>query len=352
VIRGIAIIVMLILVGGGAVSLSFHHVLRTRLSLRIAALILTAGPVALIVLAALNTVMNGSIHAHWWSRLLQVLLIIFGGPLLLGLLAARFVTKPMRRFNEAITSLKESNYQIEMQLTGIREFDTVFTEFNDLIGRLRKEEELRKDLISDTSHELNTPLAAMTSQLTAMQEGVLPITKGRVQTLAQQTERLTSLVSQLNEYTRARAATTITRDEVHFYTFCTEIRDVFASQLEEKGMQLKIECSPSYTIRANRESMERILSNLIQNALRYSGGKTIEIHATKRTLTVRDDGQGVPKESLSYLFERFYRVDASRNRETGGLGLGLAIVRELVQQQGWSIRAENADPGLKFVISL
>ena len=226
------------------------------------------------------------------------------------------------------------------------------TEFNDLIGRLRKEEELRKNLISDTSHELNTPLTAMVSQLTAMQEGVLPITKERVKTLSQQADRLAELVAQLNEYTRARSAVADSKEGIHLYAFCKELRESFAAQLGEKHMQLKIDVGPSYILTANRQSLERILSNLIQNALRYSGGKMVTIAANKKQLTISDDGQGVPAESLPYLFERFYRVDPSRSRETGGLGLGLAIVRELANRQGWQIHAEDNKPGLKTIINL
>lgn len=348
------LLVLLFVVVSGIALLGTHRILRSRLSVRIAALILLAGPVAVVILIGFNDIIYGSSHSlvPWWSRLLQILTIVLGGPLLIGLFATRFVTKPMRQFNEAISSLKQNDYRVELRPTGIREFDTVFLEFNDLIGRLRKEEELRKDLISDTSHELKTPLAAMASQLTAMQEDVLPITKDRVQTLAQQTERLTELVSQLNEYTRARAATTTTKEGVHLYTFCKQLRETFASQLQDKHMKLEIKCGPDYIVQTNRQSLERILNNFIQNSLRYSEGTMIEIRANKHHITVRDDGRGVPEESLPYLFERFYRVDSSRSRETGGLGLGLAIVKELVQQQGWSIGVADANPGLKFDITL
>jgi signal transduction histidine kinase len=94
--------------------------------------------------------------------------------------------------------------------------------------------------------------------------------------------------------------------------------------------------------------LQQILANLMQNALRYSYATEITIHATTHTLTFRDNGKGVPTESLPYLFERFYRVDKSRSRETGGLGLGLAIVRELAEGQGWNVTVENARPGLVF----
>jgi signal transduction histidine kinase len=171
-------------------------------------------------------------------------------------------------------------------------------------------------------------------------------------TLAQQTERLTELVSQLNEYTRARATMVTAKEAIHLYTFCRDLREAFGAQLQDAGMTLHITCAADYVVKANRQSLERIMNNLVQNALRYSEGSKIEIRATKHRITFSDNGRGVPEEVLPYLFERFYRVDRSRSRETGGLGLGLAIVKELAYQQGWRIRAEAAKPGLAFVVLL
>ena len=106
-----------------------------------------------------------------------------------------------------------------------------------------------------------------------------------------------------------------------------------------------------YIIHANRGALQQILTNLMQNTLRYSEATELTITATAASSTFSDNGKGVPSESLPYLFERFYRVDKSRSRTTGGLGLGLAIVRELAEQQGWQIRAETAHPGLTFILT-
>lgn len=328
--------------------------LRNRLSVRIAVLILASGPIALILLTGFNGLYDASLHTvmPWWSRILQVLLFVLGVPLILGLLVARYVTRPLHQFTKAIDSLKENNYQVKLRNSGILEFDSVFQEFNDLTKRLMREEELRKDLISDTSHELNTPVAAMLSQLTAMEEGVLPVTKARVRILSQQAARLTDLVAELNEYTKARTAAVYEEKTViELNSFCQELQAMFEVQLKDKGMHLQLDIPKDFTLAANRASLERIMVNLIQNCLRYSSGQTIIVKATRRYLSISDNGQGVAHESLPYLFERFYRTDRSRSRETGGLGLGLAIVRELVHRQGWHVRAEDAHPGLGIVIS-
>ncbi|HEU4965982.1 MAG TPA: HAMP domain-containing sensor histidine kinase [Candidatus Saccharimonadales bacterium] len=343
---------VLMLMFAMAIAISMHKSFRSRLSVRIAVIILTVGPLMLFGFLGFNAIYYGSLHepAPFLSRLLQVPLLILGGPLLLGLLAARYITKPLAQFNRAIASLKESNYQVELAPTGVREFDKVFGEFNDLIARLRQEEELRKNLISDTSHELNTPITAMLSQLTAMEEGVLPITKKRVHMLRTQTERLSDLVAQLTAYTKARSEPLLdNQEEIDLRSFCEDIADLFAARLKECGCELALDIPEGYMLRANRQALERMFVNLLQNAVRYANARVITVTAKNGQLRISDDGRGVPAESLPHLFERFYRVDPSRSRETGGLGLGLSIVRELAERQGWHIRAEDNKPGLAIV---
>lgn len=340
------LILTVIIVG---VLLALQKPLFSRLSIRIAVLILASGPVAVLILLALQTVLGGA-RLPWWLHLCEVLLIILGGPVVLGLLAARFVRRPLAQFKQALAALEQSNYTVQLHSTGIREFDEVFARFNDLTKRLQQEEKLRKDLISDASHELNTPLTVMIGQLTAIQEGKLSMTEERAVKLREEAERLAGLVQQLDIYTKARMPDAEKRTKVSVRECCEGVIKQFAPELDHQGVQVKLDVPNDLSVMANYGVFQQLLTNFLQNTLRYADATEITISATSHGLTFRDNGKGVPTEALPYLFERFYRVEKSRNRETGGLGLGLAIVRELVHKQGWVIQAKNADPGLLFTI--
>lgn len=327
----------------------FKRDVYNRLSTRIFLLIFASWPLAFLISLVLNEFLyNVELPLRW--RLLQQAFILTSGPILLGWLAARLVRRPLRQFNEAMSSLEQSSYRVQLEPTHIREFDEVFTKFNNLIQRLQHEEKLRKDLVSDTSHELKTPLTTMIGQLTAIQEGKYAATEERITILKEQTERLAELVEQLGAYTKARTPTAEKPETIHLQQFCKRLLDHFDLELQQQGITAKLDIADNYTIQANRSALQQIFTNLIQNTLRYSSATELTITATGRTITFSDNGQGVPAESLSYLFERFYRVDQSRNRTTGGLGLGLAIVRELAESQGWAITAEAGHPGLAFIL--
>ncbi|WP_242527364.1 sensor histidine kinase [Ktedonosporobacter rubrisoli] len=248
--------------------------------------------------------------------------------------------------------MEQSNYKVQLQSMGIREFDEVFMRFNNLINRLRHEEKLRKDLVSDTSHELNTPLTTMIGQLTAMQEGKFPLTRERVAILKEQAERLAELVQQLDAYTKARMPNAGEPEDIYLRQFCEELINHFSLDLKQKGITAKLHIAEDYIIHVNSGALQHILMNLMQNTLRYSQATEITIEATAHEFMFSDNGKGVPSESLPYLFERFYRVDKSRNRATGGLGLGLAIVRELAESQGLAITAVAGHPGLTLVLKI
>jgi two-component system, OmpR family, sensor histidine kinase BaeS len=335
----------------------FKRNLFNQLSTRIAALILASVPITLILVPVSNelirrTLLNAFLTKGAYAALAIYVLIALGTPLALGLLAARFVQQPLRQFNEAIASLEQSNYKVQLRSMSIREFDEVFIRFNNLTNRLQHEEKLRKDLVSDTSHELNTPLTTMIGQLTAMQEGKYPLTEERVALLKEQAERLAELVQQLDAYTKARMPDTGEPEDIHLRQFCEEFITHFSLELKQKGIATKLYIAEDYIIHANCGALQQILTNLMQNTLRYSQATEVTIEATTHKLLFSDNGKGVPSEILPYLFERFYRVDTSRSRATGGLGLGLAIARELAERQGWAIAAVAGHPGLTFELKI
>lgn len=333
-----------------ALLLIFKSSIFNELSTRITVLILASGPVSLVLSFVTNELILVQGQQQPKAALPVQVLIELGSPVVLGLLAARYIRRPLRQFNETIVSLEQSNYKVQLPSTDIREFDEVFTKFNNLINRLRHEEKLRKDLISDTSHELNTPLATMIGQLTAMQEGKFPLTLERVGILKEQAERLAELVQQLNAYTKARMPDSGAPEDIPLRQFSEEFIKHYSLELKQKGITTRLHIAEDYIIHINRGVLQQILTNLMQNTLRYSQATEVTIEASTLKLMFSDNGKGVPSKSLPYLFERFYRVDKSRSRATGGLGLGLAIVRELAESQGWAITAVAGQPGLTFVL--
>jgi two-component system sensor histidine kinase BaeS len=333
----------------------FRSQLYNRLSTRIVVLMLVSGPLtALLFTSSTKVLIHFGVLGPPGSLAGTALniLITLGTPIVLGLIAAYFVWWPLRHFSDTVASLKQSNYKVKLRSTGISEFDEVFTEFNDLIQRLQHEEKLRKDLISDTSHELNTPLTTMMGQLTAMHEGKLAPSKKRVTIVKEQAERLTKLVKQLDAYTQARVPDAGASEVIDLRQFCEELISHFSLELKQKKIAVSLHITEDFTIRANRKALQQILANFVQNTLSYSEATELTITANNQQLIFFDNGKGVPSDSLPYLFERFYRVDKSRSRTTGGLGLGLAIVRELVEQQGWQVHAEAAKPGLIFILTM
>jgi two-component system sensor histidine kinase BaeS len=323
-----------------------------RLSVRIGLLIVILGP-TLLVAALLLSVLSARLNnASANVTLFELPVIGVGISLILGLIAAKFVSAPLSDLSQAILALQQSNYQIRLKKDGVAEFDGVIDGFNQLVDRLAEEEDLRKNLISDTSHELRTPTAALYAQLQGLKDGILILDADRLQLLLGQTERLTELIDRLQQYASIRsAAAKPTIESVTLSEIITKVSQVFAHDLHTANMHIVSQGMPDATIQADAVFLEQIVSNLIENAIKYSSGTVIYIDLEQHFLSISDNGRGVAEQHLPHLFERFYRVESSRNRQSGGLGLGLAIVKELIEAQGWQIEVTQ-NPGLCFRIDL
>ncbi len=288
------------------------------------------------------------------SALVWITLVGIGLSLLLGAAIAReMISKPLKKLQKAISRLKNRNFKSEVEQTGIAEFDEVVGEFNELARELERAEELRQNLISDTSHELKTPVTSLQVQLEGMRDGLIPLEAARVDLLLKQVDRLTDLIDRLQEYTRLRNRTaSLKRTSLQVKNLFEGAVADLATQLTAAKISVIIEADEKSAISADKNLIEQVLSNVIMNAVRYSGASELSLKFDGKVIEVSDNGKGVPPEALPHLFERFYRVDRSRNRSEGGLGLGLAIVREIIEAHGWEISAESARPGLRFTITV
>lgn len=289
------------------------------------------------------------LNAIAYSAVLGVLLSITAGAVF-----SLIITKPLRQITEGIQNLKKSRYQKKLELTGGSEFDEVITEFNELAEELEFQDDLRKDLISDIAHELRTPLTSILAQTQGIKDGVLEPTSARLDLVIHSAERLNHLIDKLQEYTKIRNKTAkLKLKQIHLIKLLNRIKDLREMDLKSKNIELTIDIDESLKIKAEDLLLERAIDNIIDNAIKYSEAKNIKVYFDKvnNKLIISDNGKGVPDEDLRKIFERFYRVEKSRNRETGGLGLGLALVKEIIESHGWEIEAlKNEDGGIRFEI--
>ena len=296
---------------------------------------------------------------HFKTRF-QVSLILIGiaallGAVGIGWLTSRIVTRPLKKLGAGMKKLRESHYHLRLEENESEEFNVLIREFNSLAAELQRVEELRKNLISDTSHELRTPLASLTAQLEGIDDGVLTLDKERVKLLRTEVNRLSEMTDGLQDYAHLRSQVIKPeRQNIKLKEILDKIKTQHKKILEDKKIAVNLNLAADYSLTADPKLLERVFTNLFDNAIRYSQAKNITITANQEQIIFADDGVGIPAQHLRDIFERFFRLEKSRSRATGGLGLGLSIVKEIIEAHGWKISARipQNNKGVEFVIDL
>jgi len=272
---------------------------------------------------------------------------------------SRRITRPIAAMGQAAERVAAGDYSQEVAVQGSDEIAQLARSFNTMQERLRETERMRRELIADISHELRTPLTTIRGFVQAVLDGVIrpaeqPRYLGRV---LEETTRVTRLVSDLLELARIQAkAVRLETDTVNIPALLEEVADSFRLDAADKGVSLKTVVEPGAAVRADRNRLKQVLLNLVHNAVRYTPpGGTVSLSVTSDSggirFSVADTGSGVPETELSRIFEKFHRLDKSRDSSTGGSGLGLAIARQLVMLHGGSISASNRTDGPGLVVS-
>ena len=210
-------------------------------------------------------------------------------------------------------------------------------------------EQRRRDLVSDLTHELRTPLTVVEGYLEGLADGTIEPSAPIYQLLTKETTRLRRLVNDLQELSQAEAGyLPIRAQPLNVRPLLASLVERFSEQLIEGGSVLKLDCGDVPLVLADPERVEQVLVNLLGNALRYTPHGSITLcawtEAKQLWIAVADTGQGIAPTDLPHVFERFWRSDRSRDRHSGGTGIGLAISRRLVELQGGTIEA-NSDLG-------
>jgi signal transduction histidine kinase len=287
-----------------------------------------------------------------WSvtKAVGLAVVLAGGvSLLLGTLIFIRVTRPLRQIQQASHDLAGGDLAARVPITMKDELSQVADSFNQMASQLENQQRLRKQMIADIAHELRTPISVFQGTLEGMLDGVLKPEPSELRDLHAETRRLARLVEELRTLSLAEAGQLqLTRQPVDLGDLSATLVQRMSPLAQTREVDIETEIKeglPLVSVDADR--IVQVLTNLLDNALRYTpaGGQvTVGVRQMdgQVQMSVKDEGPGIPEEQLPYVFERFWRGDRSRSRDSGGSGLGLAIARQLVELHGGTIAATSS----------
>ena len=279
-----------------------------------------------------------------------------------GVFVTRRAVRPIRELARAASAVAEGNYAVRVPETGFgSELATLNTAFNQMAQDIAATERTRAEMLRDLAHELRTPLTSVRGYHEAIADGVLPADRDTFSRVDAELSRIERLVEDLGTVSRAEERRLDLRlRPVHVADLVTSAADSAALSYQHTGVTVRADpATDDSQVRVDPDRLHEALANLIANAVQHTPtGGTVTLRSRTTTsgvqIDVADSGEGIAAEHLSRVFERFYRVDAGRSRDTGGSGIGLTITRALLKAHGGHIRVES--PGLgqgtTFVISL
>ncbi len=279
--------------------------------------------------------------------------------IIIAIVIAKNISRPIEYVSDMANLIGNGGYDNKIDYkSNIVEIDMLIKSINDLSYKLEEQENLRKRLTTDISHELRTPLTSIQTHLEAMIDGIWEPDTERLNSVNEEVIRLTNLVNQLQNLAKFDSE----KSKLNLTEFDLDslIRNiVYNNQREalEKNINIVHELE-SINIYLDKEKISQVIVNLLSNAIRYTNNNgEIYINLYKENnnikIHIKDNGIGIPKESLDYIFERFYRVDKSRSKNTGGIGVGLTIVKSIIDLHKGKIEVKSeVNKGSEFTITL
>ncbi len=281
---------------------------------------------------------------------------IIGLVMLLSYALARHLANPVRRLKEAVDRFGTGDLSARVKMRRADELGQLAGAFNQMADRTESLVTAQRRLLQDISHELRSPLARLNVAVELARSAADP--EPNLDRIQKEADRLNALVSELLEVTRAEGDPSHRRTEpVRLDEIVGEV--VADSEIEAHALGCRIDFAarPEITVSGDAELLHRAVENVLRNAICHAPKDTavqVELDQQNGTarLRIRDRGPGVPEQALPQLFEPFYRVESDRGRSSGGVGLGLAIVRRAVGIHHGTVKASNAQPGLAVEIAL
>lgn len=279
------------------------------------------------------------------STLIAILIVA-----VVSITVSRQFSRPIKRVSDTSVELSKGNYESRSDInSSIIEINNLTESINMLGEKLENQDLLRKRLVSDISHEIRTPLNVLQNNLEAMIDGILPVTSDRLNSLNEEVIRFGELLNNLNSLKQFDAEemslniSTLFLDEL-----VTDVCNGFTAAAKEKSVIIDLYSEPDkYIVLGDEDKLKQVFINLVSNALKFSRDKghiwvKLKYDKDKILVQIKDDGIGIKKEDLPYIFERLYRGDKSR-QITSGSGIGLTIVKRILNLHSASIHVESEE---------
>ena len=295
------------------------------------------------------------------NALFIIALMTLVGSMLVAFLFARQLVRPIQSLRHSTSELADGNYNTRIAKVGSDELGQLSSDFNQLAQHLQKNEQARRQWIQDIAHELRTPLSILRGEIEAIQDGINAADEPTIHSLHQESLHLQRLVEDLYTLSMSDSgALSYHKAEIDLLQTLQESLNQFEPSFQEYGLILeqRLPANTVALVQADEQRLQQLFHNLLKNSLRYTDapGKLKVVFQTSAhwaEIQFTDTPPSVPAEALPHLFERLFRVESSRNRLTGGAGIGLSICHNIVEAHGGQIQANHApEGGLQVTIKL
>ena len=290
----------------------------------------------------------------FWGALVALTLT-----LLLSYLLTRWVLRPLLQITEITRQVADGNYSERVKVASRYEVGQLAHAFNHMAENLEKIEKLRKTMVADIAHELRTPLTNLRGYLEGLSDSVINPSRETFQMLEQEVLRLVHLVEDLQQLARADAAKSfLDRREISLHEHLGQIMALYRPNFQQKEIEVEWHLDAgTETVSADSDKLLQAIRNLADNACKYTPARGKVVISTLRgadsiKTVFANSGALIAQKDIPFLFERFFRADRSRSRDAGGAGIGLAIVKELIEAHGGSVGADSDETGTRVWFTL
>lgn len=308
-----------------------------------------------------DTQPGGFIETMSMTLIMASLCIMLACMIAVYVITVRF-TKPLREMSLAAKEYAKGNFDVTIPVSGDDEIAELATAFNEMAGSLANLESMRSSFISSVSHELRTPMTTIGGFVDSILDGVIPPEEQKhyLEIISSEVKRLSRLVTSLLEISRMETGQITLNPTV--FDVCEMTKIILLSnekRIEEKNLDVSYVCDEEHiNVKADKDSIHRVILNLMDNAIKFSreGGKyeiSLAKKGEKAEICVFDEGIGIKEKDLPFVFDRFYKTDKSRGLDRTGVGLGLFLVKSIINLHGENIKVESeSGEWCKFTFTL